>query len=61
MKLWYCQVEGNMKPTQFDDPYNIWHCVLERLIININIKEFGQITLFLRSYSIMNTNMSDFK
>ena len=34
--------------------------VLDRLIININIKELGQITLFRRSYSIMNVGMADF-
>ena len=38
----------------------IFGTVLDRLIININIKELGQITLFRRSYSIMNVGMADF-
>ena len=38
----------------------IFGTVLDRLIININIKELGQITLFRQSYSIMNVGMADF-
>jgi len=38
----------------------IFGTVLDRLLININMKELVRMALFRRSYSIMNVGMADF-
>jgi len=47
----------NLRTSMID---TIFGTVLDRLLININMKELVRMALFRRSYSIMNVGMADF-